>query len=59
MGMGGNDLIAKELTLPIACQEKITLGIYEAVRVFVSNAILDCCKAESMTVLHELYGTDF
>ena len=38
---------------------EITFGNYEAVKVFVSDAIIDRCNAVSMRKLLELYGTGF
>ena len=38
---------------------EITFGNYEALKVFVNNAIIDRCNAVSMRKLLEIYGTDF
>ena len=38
---------------------EITFGNYEAVKVFVNDAIIDHCIAVSMRKLLELYGTGF
>ena len=38
---------------------EITFGNYEAVKVFVNDAIIDRCNAVSMRKLLELYGTGF
>ena len=36
-----------------------TQGDFDKVKEFISDAILECNKAVSMTALHKLYGTDY